>query len=90
MIAKWYFERPKAAVLAYAEGFPDGLCGCPPAYCIGVPRVLIGNTSIALADECVVGISSGAVTGGTGRISDDTVRDSFDLPGNTPIEKPPN
>jgi len=87
-IAKRYFTAPSAAVLAYAEGFPDGLCGGPLAYCIGAPLILTSNTSRALADEYVEGITSGAVTGGTGRITDETVRDIFDLPADTPIVKP--
>jgi putative cell wall-binding protein len=87
-IAKRYFRNPGAAVLAYAQGFPDGLCGGPLALSIGAPLILTSNESSALADDYVVGITTGAVTGGTARISDETVRNIFDLPANTPIVKP--
>ena len=87
-IAKRYFNAPSAAILAYAQGFPDGLCGGPLAFAVGAPLILTSNESSTLADEYVAGISNGAVTGGTARISDDTVREIFDLPANTPIVKP--
>ena len=54
---------------------------------VGTTLIFTHNTSRELADEYVVGITSGAVTGGTARISDDTVREIFDLPANTPIVK---
>ena len=87
-IAKRYFNAPSAAILAYAWNYPDGLCGGALAYAVGAPLILTSNESSQLADEYVVGISNGAVTGGTGRISEDTVREIFDLPANTPIGKP--
>ena len=86
-IAKRYFNAPRAAVLAYAQGFPDGLCGGPLAYALGAPLLLTSNESSQMADDYVVGITSGAVTGGAARITDDTVREIFDLPGDTPIVK---
>ena len=55
---------------------------------MGAPLILTSNESYQLADDYVVGITTGAVTGGTARISDDTVREIFDLPGDTPIVKP--
>ena len=87
-IARRYFENPRAAVLAYAQGFPDGLCGGPLALSMGAPLILTSNDSFRSADDYIEGISSGAVTGGTGRISDETVREIFDLPGDAPIVKP--
>ena len=87
LIARKYFSGAQAAVLAYAQGFPDGLCGGPLALSIGAPLILTSNESPEAADGFVQGISSGAVTGGTGRISDDTVREIFDLPADTPIPK---
>lgn len=87
-IAKRYFTDPESAVLAYAQGFPDGLCGGPLALSMDAPLILTSNDSFAAADDYVTGISSGAVTGGTSRISDDTVRAIFDLSPDTPVVKP--
>ena len=87
LIANRYVPNAQAAVLAYAQGFPDGLCGGPLAMSMGAPLILTSNESPDAADGYIRNISSGAVTGGTGRISDDTVRLIFDLPDNTPIPK---
>ena len=87
-IACRYFENPRAAVLAYAQGFPDGLCGGPLALSMGAPLILTSNEACQVADDYIDGITTGAVTGGTGRISDDTVREIFDLPADAPIVKP--
>jgi hypothetical protein len=78
-IARRYFDNPRSVVLAYSHGFPDGLCGGPLAMSIGAPLILTSNESYSVADDYVSGIGSGAVTGGTTRISDETVRDVFDL-----------
>ena len=87
-IARRYFTNPRAAVLAYAQGFPDGLCGGPLAIAMGAPLILTSNESSWDADDYVYGIHAGAVTGGSGRISDDTVRNIFDLPRDAQIVKP--
>ena len=88
VIAQRYFGSPKAAVLAYAQGFPDGLCGGPLAMNMGAPLILTSNESPAAADAYIEGITVGAVTGGTGRITDDTVRAIFDLAEDTEIPIP--
>lgn len=77
-IAKRYFDNPRAAVLAYAQGFPDGLCGGPLAISMGAPMILTSNDNYVPADAYIEGITSGVVTGGTGRISDETVWSIFD------------
>lgn len=87
-IARRYFSNPQAVVLAYAQSFPDGLCGGPLAISVGAPLILTSNESYGAADAYVQGISAGVVTGGTGRISDDAVREIFDLPGSAQIVKP--
>ena len=87
-IAKRFFENPQAAVLAYANGFPDGLCGGPLALSMGAPLILTSNDSYQIADEYVEGIPTGAVTGGIGRISDETLREIFDLSADVPISRP--
>ena len=88
VIAQRYFGSPKAAVLAYAQGFPDGLCGGPLAMNMGAPLILTSNESPAAADAYIEGITVGAVTGGTGRITDDTVRAIFDLAEDVQIPTP--
>ena len=87
-IAKKFFTGPTAAVLAYAQSFPDGLCGGPLALSLGAPMILTGNDSFAAADAYISGITTGVVCGGSARISDDTVREIFDLSADTPIVKP--
>ena len=88
VIAERYFTDPAAAVLAYAQGFPDGLCGGPLAMNMGAPLILTSNESPTAADDYIEGITVGAVTGGTGRITDDTVRAIFDLAAETEIPIP--
>ena len=87
-IAKKFFTGPTAAVLAYAQSFPDGLCGGPLALSIGAPMILTSDDSFAAADAYISGITTGVVCGGSARISDDTVREIFDLSADTPIVKP--
>ncbi len=87
VIAQRYFSDPAAAILAYAQGFPDGLCGGPLAVSMGAPLILTSNESSAAADDYIEGITVGAVTGGTGRLTDETVREIFDLDADTEIPK---
>ena len=87
-IAKRYFENPNAAVLAYANGFPDGLCGGPLALSMGAPMILTSNESYAAADAYIEDVAICVVTGGSGRISDETVREIFDMPESAPITRP--
>ena len=86
-IAQRYFENPQAVVLAYGQGFPDGLCGGPLAITMGAPLVLTSDDQFDLADTYVVNISAGVVTGGAARISDATVRAIFDLSEDALIPK---
>ena len=87
LIANKYFASSTSAVLAYAQGFPDGLCGGPLALSMGAPLILTSNESYEAADGFIRNISTGAVTGGTSRISDETVREIFDLSYDTPITR---
>lgn len=83
VIAQRYFANPEAAVLAYGQGFPDGLCGGPLAIVMGAPLILTSNELPTAADAYVEGIT----TGGTARITDDTVREIFDLADDAQIAK---
>ena len=84
-IAERYFGAPSAAVLAYGEAFPDGLCGGPLAAAIGAPLVLTHNDRLSAADAYVSGVAYGYVTGGTARLSDAAVREIFDADAATEI-----
>ena len=85
MVAQKFVQNPDDVVLAYARNFPDGLCGGPLAYALGAPLILTDNYDPSEADKYVDGISAGIVVGGSGLISDDSVRTIFDLESNTPI-----
>ena len=85
VIAQRYFENPEAIVLAYGEAFPDGLCGGPLAIQVGAPLILTHNDKLVAADEYVQAVASGYVTGGTARLSDETVREIFDVDATTEI-----
>ena len=87
VIAQRYFENPDAVVLAYANGFPDGLCGGALAVSMHAPLILTSDGSPAAADAYVEGITTGVVTGGTARISDKTAAAIFDLVENAVIPK---
>jgi hypothetical protein len=82
VIAQRYFSAPNCVVLAYGEAFPDGLCGGPLALVAGAPLILANNNNLSAADAFVDGISYGHVTGGTGRLTDATVREIFDADPN--------
>ena len=82
VIAQRYFSAPNCVVLAYGEAFPDGLCGGPLALVAGAPLILANNNNLSAADAFVEGIRYGYVTGGTGRLTDATVREIFDADPN--------
>ena len=75
LIAETFFKAPKAAVLSYAQNFPDGLCGGVIAYKQGAPMLLVTNGNGAKAADAYtakLGIKGGYVLGGPGLISDKT------------------
>ena len=81
LVAKEFFEKPKAAVLASAKNFPDGLCGGPLAANMGVPLILTATNkeSEAISYATNNGINIGAVLGGDSLISDESVKKIFCL-----------
>ena len=87
MIAKEFFSNPKYAVLAYAENFPDGLCGGPLAINTNGPLILTKTGKEAAATEYVTGnyITSGAVLGGEILISDNAAKKVFGLGADSAI-----
>ena len=79
LVANAYFEDPVSAVLAYAWNYPDGLCGGSLAYAMNAPLVLTMTNyeQMAAAYTKMEGITTGVVLGGTGLISDASVRAIF-------------
>ena len=81
LVAETFFTNPTAAVIAYSDNFPDGLCGGPLANALGAPVLL---TKTAIPTEAITyaqqnGIVAGYVLGGSGLVSDDVALDIFGL-----------
>ncbi len=87
-VAQKYFSSPKGAVLAYAQNFPDGLCGGPLAYMCGMPLILTANGSTAAAESYVdsKGITKGYVLGSNTLISSASANTIFNLNDYTEIK----
>ena len=87
MVADAFFGNPSAAVLAYAQNYPDGLCGGALAYSMHAPLILTmtGYESEAAAYTARKHITSGVVLGGETLISDEAVRVIFALAPSDPI-----
>ena len=81
MVADKFTSNPEAIVLAYGQNFPDGLCGGPLAAKMNAPLILVEDGQEASAAEYakVYGIESGVVLGGSGLVSDTTVRNVFNM-----------
>ncbi|MBR6554662.1 MAG: cell wall-binding repeat-containing protein, partial [Clostridia bacterium] len=79
MVAERFFDDPTTAVVAYANNFPDGLCGGPLAAAMGGPLLLTANNDARITAEYTAkyGIQDGVVLGGPGLISDAAVRKVF-------------
>lgn len=80
-VAKRYCKNALEAVAAYAENFPDGLCGGPLAYTIGAPLILTktGKEAEAAKYTAEKGIYEGIVLGGDSLISNDAAKKIFAL-----------
>lgn len=85
LIAHKLVGASSTVVLAYAQNFPDGLCGGPLAVSLGAPLILTADNKDAAAQEYVYRykISNAVVLGGEALISDKTVDHIF-----TPMEEP--
>lgn len=81
LAAEAFVENPEYTVLAYSKNFPDGLCGGPLAAWLNGPLVLTTDDNDAQAKKYNLkeNVQQGFVLGGTGRISDDTVKNIFSL-----------
>ncbi|MDD7386517.1 MAG: cell wall-binding repeat-containing protein, partial [Firmicutes bacterium] len=80
-VAEKFFKNVKKVALAYAMDYPDGLCGGTLACKLGAPVLLVkpGQESAAAAYVAKNGIKQGVIFGGSGRITDDSVRTVFGL-----------
>ncbi len=76
LVAKKFFSNPTSAVVAYGRNFPDGLSGGPLAYTIGGPLLLAENKQVNTIANYTksLGITSGYVLGGSGLVSDASVK----------------
>lgn len=86
-VAKAFFDKPDAAVLAYGENFPDGLCGGSLAYSMNGPLILATNAKATAASDYAKAnsITSGAILGGPTLIDDANARKIFGLSSNARI-----
>ena len=80
-VANAFFEDADKVILAYSDAFPDGLCAGPLAHALNAPILLVksGREASAMVYTAEKEISEGYVSGGTGRITDDSVRLVFYL-----------
>ena len=78
-VAHRYFPNPNAVLMAYANDYPDGLCGGSLAAVIDAPMILVSNDFYAYADEYTENVNGGYILGGATRITDEVAREVYDL-----------
>jgi hypothetical protein len=80
-IASIFTPDCQQIVTAYGHNFPDGLCGGVLAAALNAPLILTQDRSAAFAAEFAAArdIRSGLVLGGSGLVSDETVRTIFSM-----------
>lgn len=81
-VAENYFDEIDGMVLAYARNFPDGLSAGPLAYVTGSPLILTDSSkNNKLANDYAHKMlpSFSFTIGGSKLITDETLRDMFDL-----------
>lgn len=81
-VAKRFFKKPEAVVLAYSHNFPDGLCGGSLACSMNAPILLAANGKTDAATEYTKknDIVHGVILGGPALINDDSSRNAYGLP----------
>ena len=80
---------PDTVVLAYAQNFPDGLCGGPLAYFRCAPLILTSDLNYKAAQDYVSNenITWSYILGGSSLISDKTVDHIFNMYDDEMIEE---
>lgn len=81
VVAGWFFNLPDYAVLAYGLNFPDGLSAGLLAFNMNAPLILTatGSEQQAVSYASAEKIKYGYVIGGSGLISDNSVRKIFGM-----------
>lgn len=89
-VAETFFRGVTKAVVASGQKFPDGLCGGPLAAAIHAPLILTKDKETKAAADYIAAnkIRSGYVLGGTGALSDKTVKTVFSLKSTDEIVTP--
>ena len=87
LIAKTFFGNAEKVVLAYGMNYPDGLCGGALAAAMNGPVILVQDGFIDQASAYIrdKGIAEGYILGGTGLISDASIREIWELADDTVI-----
>lgn len=80
-VAEALVADPEMAVVAYAQNYPDGLCGGPLAANLNAPLLLVNDKNIDAAVKYTekAGIKGGRVLGGPALISDQSARKIFSM-----------
>lgn len=80
-VAKFFFDNPNQAIVAYSLNYPDGLSGGALAYAIGCPLILATDAqpNAAAAYTAQMNIHDGFVLGGTNLISEETANLIFGI-----------
>ena len=81
LVANRFFTSPTAAVVAYGQNFPDGLCGGPLANAMGGPLLLTRNQNAKTTKAYVQSnaIVDGVVLGGETLISNSAATTIFGI-----------
>ena len=87
LIAETFFDDPEAAVMAYGWNYPDGLCGGALAATLDAPLILTTTGLEGAAMEYIQAqnITKGTILGGTGLISDASVKMIYSLSADAQI-----
>ena len=80
-VAEALFSDPETAVVAYAQNYPDGLCGGPLAASMNAPLLLVNDKHLdaAVGYTGKAGIKGGRILGGPALISDQSARKLFSM-----------
>lgn len=78
--ARAFRESAQGVAITYSQNFPDGLCGGPLAYQLGIPLMLVNATTYGSAAGFMASRSApqyGIIFGGSAAVSDETAGNVF-------------